>query len=172
MISSWIDHDRSQSRSHLARRRELNFGWCLHEGVSSLGSSSDDQKSSYRSLCIFPLLASLANRAARVIFGGSWSTGFVVAGNPAKLWSALSPEGSESASPNTMDLCPSHALFTRPTRTKADGKRPVPDPATSNNSGSCTLRSLNLAATKSKDPRTHLEPERNLVVDQNVIDLT
>jgi hypothetical protein len=48
----------------------------------------------------------------------------------------------------------------------------VTDLATSHNSGSYRLRSLNLLAMKRRDPRTHLEPGRNFVVDWNAIDLT
>jgi hypothetical protein len=48
----------------------------------------------------------------------------------------------------------------------------VTDLATSHNSGSYRLRSLNLSAMKRRDPRTHLESGRNFVVDWNAIDLT
>jgi hypothetical protein len=80
-----------------------------------------------------------------------------VSGNPAKLWLVLSIGGSVSASPSTMDLCLSRASFMRPTRTGTSARRPVPNPVTSGNSGSCRLRSLNLLVMKSKDSRTHLK---------------
>jgi hypothetical protein len=48
----------------------------------------------------------------------------------------------------------------------------VLDPMTSRNSGSCKFRSLNLLVMKSRDPRTHLDPGRNLLEDWNTIDLT
>jgi hypothetical protein len=50
-------------------------------------------------------------------------------------------------------------------------RRLGPDPVTSHDSGSCKLRSPNLSVTKSRDPRTHLESGRNLLVDWKAIDL-
>jgi hypothetical protein len=52
-----------------------------------------------------------------------------VAGEPSWLWSALSPKGYEFASPDSMDPCPSCALFTRPTQIGACGRWPLPDPS-------------------------------------------
>jgi hypothetical protein len=89
----------------------------------------------------------------------------------AKVWSALSLEGSESVFPSEMDLCLSYASFMRLTRTRAGGRQSVPDLTTSHDSGSWRLGSPNLSATKGRDLRTHLEPERNLVVDRNAIAL-
>jgi hypothetical protein len=53
----------------------------------------------------------------------------------------------------------------RPTQTEAGGRQLVPDLMTSRDSGSYKLRSPNLSVTKRRDPRNHLKPERNLVVD-------
>jgi hypothetical protein len=80
-------------------------------------------------------------------------------------WLALSAKGFDSASPNSLDPCPSCASFTRLTRIGVGERRPVPEPVTSDDSGSCKLRSPNLSATNSRDPRTHLELGRNLLVD-------
>jgi hypothetical protein len=104
--------------------------------------------------------------------GGDWWIGSVAGGQPISWWSALSSKGSYSASPSMLDPCPSCASFTRLIRTGASGTRPVPDPAISNDSSSCRLRSLNLSAMKRRDARTLLELGRNLVVDWNVTDLT
>jgi hypothetical protein len=68
---------------------------------------------------------------------------------PAKLWLALSRKGSESVFPSVIDPCLSCASFMRLTQTGAGGR----------------LRSPNLSATKRRDPRTHFDPGRNLVVD-------
>jgi hypothetical protein len=92
-------------------------------------------------------------------------------GEPTKLWSALSLEGSVSVVPSLSDPCLSCALFTRLTQIGAGGWWTMPDLMTSRDSGSCRLRSPNLSAMKRRDPRTHLEPKRNLV-DWNAIDLT
>jgi hypothetical protein len=59
----------------------------------------------------------------------------------------------------------------RLTRTGAGGRQPVPDPVTLLNYGSCRLRFLNLTVN-SIEPRNHLEPERNLVLDSNANVLT
>jgi hypothetical protein len=80
-----------------------------------------------------------------------------VGGQPIRWWLTLSPKGSDSASLNSLDPCPSRALFIRPTQTGAGGRLPVPYPATSDDSDSCKLRSPNLSVTESRDPRTHLE---------------
>jgi hypothetical protein len=53
----------------------------------------------------------------------------------------------------------------RPTQTGADGRWSVTDPMTSHDSGSMRLRSPNLSAMKRRDPKTHLERGRILVVD-------
>jgi hypothetical protein len=74
-------------------------------------------------------------------------------------------QGSDLASPDSFDLCLSCVSIARPTRTGIGGTRLVPIPATSGDSGSCKLRSPNLSSMKSRDPRTHLEPGRNLLVD-------
>jgi hypothetical protein len=88
-----------------------------------------------------------------------------VAIEPTRLWSALSPEGFESVFPSLMNSVLSCATLTRPTQTKAAGRRPVPESVTSCDLGSYKLRSPNLSMMKRRDPRTHLEPGRNLVVD-------
>jgi hypothetical protein len=75
---------------------------------------------------------------------------------PTPLWLALFPNGSDPASPSSLDPCPSCALFTRPIQTEVGGRQSVPDLVTSYDSGSCKLRSLNLSAMKRRDPRTHL----------------
>jgi hypothetical protein len=62
--------------------------------------------------------------------------------------------------------------ITRPTETEASGRRSVPDPMTSLNSGSWRLRFPNWQVKNSREPRNHLEPGRNLVVDWNVVVLT
>jgi hypothetical protein len=59
-ISSRIDRDQLCSRSRSVGHCELNFWWCLLTGALSLGSSSDEPKSSCGSLCLVPLWASLA----------------------------------------------------------------------------------------------------------------
>jgi hypothetical protein len=53
----------------------------------------------------------------------------------------------------------------RLTQTRAGGRQPMPDPVTSLDSGSYKFRSPNLLVTNQRDPRNHLEPGRNLVVD-------
>jgi hypothetical protein len=92
-----------------------------------------------------------------------------VAGEPAGLSvegsEFASPKGSEFTSPSLMDPCLSCAPFTRPTQTGVGGRRLVPDPTTSGDSGSYRLKSSNLSVMKRRDPRTHLDPGRNLVVD-------
>jgi hypothetical protein len=81
------------------------------------------------------------------------------------LWSALSPEGSISASPDVSKSCLSYASVTRPTRARISGTQSAPDSATSRGLGSCKLRSPHLSAMKSRDPKTHLESRENLFVD-------
>jgi hypothetical protein len=41
----------------------------------------------------------------------------------------------------------------------------VPDPTTLRDSGSYRFRSPNLSVMKRRDPRNHLEPGKNLVID-------
>jgi hypothetical protein len=60
----------------------------------------------------------------------------------------------------------------KPTQTGAGGRWPVPDPITSHDSGSYKLKSPNLSVRKRRDPITHLELRRNLVINWNTIDLT
>jgi hypothetical protein len=48
----------------------------------------------------------------------------------------------------------------------------VSDPVVSCGLGSCKLRFPILSAMKSRDPKSSLEPRRNLFVDLNAIDLT
>jgi hypothetical protein len=59
----------------------------------------------------------------------------------------------------------------RPTQIGAGGRRPVPDPVTLPNFGSCRLRFPNLSIKNSSEPRNHLELGRNLVVNGNAIAL-
>jgi hypothetical protein len=105
-------------------------------------------------------------------FSEDWEIESVMAVVMIRMWSALSPVGSKSVFPNEMDLCLSFVSFTRLTQTRAGGMCPVPNLAISCDSGSCSLRSLNLLATKRRDPCSHLEPGRNLLEDWNAIDLT
>jgi hypothetical protein len=81
-------------------------------------------------------------------------------------------EGSKSIFPMSLSSCLSCASFMRPTRIRAGGRQPVPDPTISSDSGSCRVRSPNLSVMNWRDPRDHLEPGRNLVVDWYVIALT
>jgi hypothetical protein len=48
----------------------------------------------------------------------------------------------------------------------------MPDPAISLDSGSCRLTLPNMSVKNSREPRNHLEPRRNLVVDWNAVVLT
>jgi hypothetical protein len=95
-----------------------------------------------------------------------------VAGPPIPWRSALSPKGSDSASPNVLNPCPSCASVMRLSQAEINRTRSVLDPATSHDSGFYKLRSPNLSAMKSRDPKTHLESGENLVKDWNAIDFT
>jgi hypothetical protein len=74
--------------------------------------------------------------------------------------------------PQLTRFVPRPRSHVRPTQTEDDGKWSMPDPLICCGFGFCKLRSLILLATKSRDPKTNLEPGRNLVADLNVIDLT
>jgi hypothetical protein len=85
-----------------------------------------------------------------------------VAVGTTKVSSAFSQVGSRSVVSSSLSQCLSCASFMRLTRTRASGRRPVPDLMTSRDSGSYRLRSANLSVMKRRDPRNHLELGRNM----------